>query len=166
MILIFWFDLQMDWCYCHPILQKSFEIVRSRATSKSCAASRLVKNKSYNDALETFEKIKIYNLNSLNSEAVDFKTLMALEIYKLVNDHVTGRDHRHKAKQLLKGMHPNPDPQNERHMKKFLTIVSELYNCQKNPSHLRYSFLSARKTYQIKHGPVIARDRVAQSFYF
>ena len=125
-----------------------------------------VKNKSYNDALETFEKIKIYNLNSLNSEDVDFKTLMALEIYKLVNDHVTGRDHRHKAKQLLKGMHPNPDPQNERHMKKFLTIVSELYNCQKNPSHLRYSFLSARKTYQIKHGPVIARDRVAQSFYF
>ena len=88
-----------------------------------------VKNKSYNDALETFEKIKIYNLNSLNSEDVDFKTLMseALEIYKIVNDHLTSQDHRlnrHKSKQLLKGLHSNPDPQNEQaqQMKKFINV--------------------------------------------
>ena len=88
-----------------------------------------VKNKSFNEALETFEKIKIYNLNSLNSEDVDFKTVMseALEIYKIVNDHLTGPDHRlnrHKSKQLLKGLHSNPDPQNEeaQQMKKFINV--------------------------------------------
>ena len=104
-----------------------------------------MKNKSYNDALETFEKIKIYNLNSLNSEDVDFKTLMseALEFYKIVNDHVTGRDARHKSKQLLKGLHSNPDPQNEQaqQMKKFMNI---------RKIHLILgtdSFLSVRKTW-------------------
>ena len=117
-----------------------------------------MKNKSYNDALETFEKIKIYNLNSLNSEDVDFKTLMseALEFYKIVNDHVTGRDARHKSKQLLKGLHSNPDPQNEQaqQMKKFINV---------RKIHLILgtdSSLSVRKTYPIKHGPVIARDQV------
>ena len=104
-----------------------------------------VKNKSYNDALETFEKIKIYNLNSLNSEDVDFKTLMseALEIYKIVNDHLTGSDHRHKSKQLLKGLDSNPDPQNElaQQMKKFVNV---------RKIHLILgtdSFLSIRKTF-------------------
>ena len=107
-----------------------------------------VKNKSYNDALETFEKIKIYNLNSLNSEDVDFKTLMseALEIYKIVNDHLTSEDHRlnrHKSKQLLKGLHSNPDPQNEQaqQMKKFMNV---------RKIHLILgtdSFLSVRKTW-------------------
>ena len=104
-----------------------------------------VKNKSFNEALETFEKIKIYNLNSLNSEDVDFKTLMseALEIYKIVNDHVTGRDHRLKSKQLLKGLDSDPDPQNElaQQMKKFVNV---------RKIHLILgtdSFLSVRKTF-------------------